>query len=695
MHAIVDNRHVILPDHSSYPGLVLVRTTMSARHSTTITRRQLATTMLALMKERARRVPGILSNDGLKILLGKTSHLVRREKQRLDAQAASFVGRVIEDRSGTSLTSGQRVAGVSLTHPPDTELVLARSNFIFPLDETCPEGLASLVLYGGLAVYAADEAVEATDIGVGVAGTGVLADIVASVLLAAGRHVVRLADARAPFRGVSTKTSSGIQDTDLWIETEPRAAPRPIATHKVIGIAVPLNDLRVLWPRAASHVAASVGDVVRDGRSIVDLFFEDAEPDWPDFLEPNRMARYLKLVSAGEISSDSLPAPVDGSTLDSERVETHIERALSARSGVVLTRFQETSRSPDTRRLSLNADRPHRAVKTVSVVGAGEWPLGMILRQILRDERIALRGACDRRPEVLHLARQALPFEFLTTCYDDLLNDTETDLIVVAPYHGAHAPLAEAALRAGKYCFVEKPPVVDQEQLDSLVAAARAADHFLYVGYNRRFAPATATLLRQLEEESGPVTVDIVVRSVPLPQGHWYFWPSNGNRIISNTCHFIDYALQLAAPATPLRVTATPSSSGRSDANLVIAIEFDDGSIGSITYTNRGSNRRSIYYQSYQVMKGDVTGRIDDFARLRVHRKGRKVEAWRGAVDLGHRHQMGVVAEALVNAEPSPVPLDTMVTSATTLLAAAESARQREPISIQPPESISQQPPKR
>jgi predicted dehydrogenase len=685
MRAIIGNRKVTLPDHSPFPGLVLVHTTMSARQDTTISRRRLATTALGLMKERARRVPGILSNDGLGILLGKTSHLIRREKHRLDGGAASFVGRVIEDCSATPLISGQRVAGASLSHPPDTELVLARPNFIFPLDDTCPEALASLVLFGGLAVYAADEALAATEIAVGVAGTGVLADIVASVLVAAGRHVVRLHERSAPFRSAS---AIDFPEINLWIETEPQAAPRTITAAKVIGIGVPSKNLRVLWPSATSHAAADLDDIARDGQSIVDLFFEDAEPDWPDFLRPERMARYLKLASAGKISSDSLPAPVDGSTSDTKRVKEQIERALHARSGVILTRFEATPRSPGSSRLSLSVDRRRPPVKKISVVGAGEWPLGMILRQILRDDRIALRGACDRRPEVLYLARQALPFEFLTTSYEDLLSDTDTDLIVVAPYHGAHAPLATAALRAGKNCFVEKPPVVDNQQLGSLVAAAKATDHFLYVGYNRRFAPATATLLRHLEKEEGPVTIDIVVHSIRLPQNHWYYWPSNGNRIISNTCHFIDYALQLAAPATPLRVSATPSSTGRSDANIVIAIEFDDGSIASITYTSRGSNRRSIYYQSYQVMKGDTTGQIDDFALLQVHRKGRKLETQRSAVDLGHRQQMGVVAEALVNAAPSPVPLDAMITSATTVLAAAESARQREPIPIRLSELI-------
>src|SRR5215211_8214595 len=159
MRAIVNNQYCILPDHSPQPGRVLVQTSMSARRSTAVPPMRLATSTLALMRERSRRVPGILMHDGIRFLLGKTSHLIRREMHGLNAQASSFVGRIVDDSSPAPRThGGQRVAGTSITHPPDTELVLARPGYIFPIDERCSDTLASLALYGGLAVYASSEA---------------------------------------------------------------------------------------------------------------------------------------------------------------------------------------------------------------------------------------------------------------------------------------------------------------------------------------------------------------------------------------------------------------------------------------------------------------------------------------------------------------------------------------------------------
>jgi predicted dehydrogenase len=130
-------------------------------------------------------------------------------------------------------------------------------------------------------------------------------------------------------------------------------------------------------------------------------------------------------------------------------------------------------------------------------------------------------------------------------------------------------------------------------------------------------------------------------------------------------------------------VTATPSSTGRPDENVIVAVAFDDGSIASITYTNRGSDRRPIYYQAYHAMKGDVTGLIEDFARLTVHRKGKEVATWAGAIDLGHRRQMRLVADALVDDAEPPVPLAAAMASASTVLAAAESARIGEAIHLE------------
>ncbi|SEM57531.1 scyllo-inositol 2-dehydrogenase (NADP+) [Sphingomonas gellani] len=70
---------------------------------------------------------------------------------------------------------------------------------------------------------------------------------------------------------------------------------------------------------------------------------------------------------------------------------------------------------------------------------------------------------------------------------DDLLARPDVDLIVVATPNATHAPIAAAALRAGKHVVVDKPFVTDNADGDALIEAAREAGLVLSVYQNRRW----------------------------------------------------------------------------------------------------------------------------------------------------------------------------------------------------------------
>src|SRR5262245_29222296 len=61
----------------------------------------------------------------------------------------------------------------------------------------------------------------------------------------------------------------------------------------------------------------------------------------------------------------------------------------------------------------------------------------------------------------------------------DLLADTEIDLIDVCTVTDQHAPMALAALKAGKHVLVEKPIALSPADADALLAAAGAAGKLL------------------------------------------------------------------------------------------------------------------------------------------------------------------------------------------------------------------------
>lgn len=81
----------------------------------------------------------------------------------------------------------------------------------------------------------------------------------------------------------------------------------------------------------------------------------------------------------------------------------------------------------------------------------------------------------------------------------EVLADPAIDLVVVATPNDTHAPLARAALRAGKHVVVDKPFALDLEQARALVAEARDRGKVLSVFHNRRWDADFLTLRALLD----------------------------------------------------------------------------------------------------------------------------------------------------------------------------------------------------
>jgi predicted dehydrogenase len=136
---------------------------------------------------------------------------------------------------------------------------------------------------------------------------------------------------------------------------------------------------------------------------------------------------------------------------------------------------------------------PARDTVAVGVVGLGYWGPNLA-RNFAALEGCELRWCCDRSPERLDRWRSAFPGTLFTPSLDDLLADDGLDAVVVATDVPSHAPIALAALGAGKHCFVEKPLSQSSSDAAEVVAAASAADKVLMVGHLLEYHPGVAKL---------------------------------------------------------------------------------------------------------------------------------------------------------------------------------------------------------
>jgi predicted dehydrogenase len=149
-----------------------------------------------------------------------------------------------------------------------------------------------------------------------------------------------------------------------------------------------------------------------------------------------------------------------------------------------------------------------------------------------------------------------------------------------------------------------------------LVEAVTRRGTLLTVGFNRRFSPHAAQLAELLRPISGPRSLIYRVNAGALPPEHWLLDPfEGGGRLLGEGVHFFDM-LRFMAGAEPVRVlSASPRGRSRDEGSL--AIEFADGSTGSLVYT--GSGAPGSGKERLEVFAGGASFLLDDFKSLEVH----------------------------------------------------------------------------
>ena len=132
------------------------------------------------------------------------------------------------------------------------------------------------------------------------------------------------------------------------------------------------------------------------------------------------------------------------------------------------------------------------------------------------------------------------------------------DLVVIASPNDSHAPLAGAALAAGKHVVVDKPLTLDLAEARRLRAAARSGGRLLAVFHNRRWDSDFLTVRRALAAGTiGPVRhfASHFDRFRPQVRDRWRENAGPGSGIWYDLGpHLLDQALQLFG--LPDRVTA-------------------------------------------------------------------------------------------------------------------------------------------
>ena len=248
----------------------------------------------------------------------------------------------------------------------------------------------------------------------------------------------------------------------------------------------------------------------------------------------------------------------------------------------------------------------------VGVIGTGRigtLHIEHIAQDIPEAELVAL---CSLdRPSMDTLAKRFNVAQ-TTNDYTELLADPQIDAVLVTSATNTHVEISQAAAKAGKHIFCEKPIALDLEQIDETLAIVEKAGVKFQVGFNRRF---DASFMRVREViTSGKIGEPHIMRITsrdPAPPPIAYIKVSGGI-FLDMTIHDFDMARYLVGDeveeiyaAGGVRVDPQIGAAGDID-TAVITLQFQNGVIATID-----NSREAVYGYDQRVevfgSKGMVT----------------------------------------------------------------------------------------
>jgi predicted dehydrogenase len=130
------------------------------------------------------------------------------------------------------------------------------------------------------------------------------------------------------------------------------------------------------------------------------------------------------------------------------------------------------------------------------VVGFGYWGPNVV-RNFEIPGRCQVVAVADLDPAMLKRAVERFPGIATTSAVEDLWHNPSIDAVAIATPVSSHFALAQAALKAGKHVFVEKPITETSEQAKRLIELAAAKNRVLMIDHTFVYTPAVQRI-RQL-----------------------------------------------------------------------------------------------------------------------------------------------------------------------------------------------------
>lgn len=708
----------LVPAPAVGPGLVLVRNAFSVLSPGTEKMAMDFARKSLLGKARSR--PDLVQQVLRKLRQEGPLPTYRTVMDRLDVpQPLGYASAGIVEAVGEgihSLAPGDRVACAGAGYANHAELIVVPENLTAHVPENLALEKAAFATLGAIAMQGLRVGAPALGEVVAVIGLGLIGQLTVQLLLANGCRVYgidldpkRIEQARAlgmefgaapgdDHDPVLARATGG-HGVDLAIVTAAADSSAPIqlaaelCRHKgrVVAVGATAMDLdrRSFYEKELElRMSMSYGPGRYDRR------YEELGLDYPiayvRWTEQRNLQAFLDLAARGSLD----PMRLDVETVEFEaaigtyealakgerralaavfRYAENVDRSRSLALGgagmigmagnAASAASGATSAAVGAARAGAPPNRAAGAARTgdlgVAFLGAGNYAKGVLLPILEKTKGISRRTIVTATGPSARRTAERFGFAACGTDPDQVLSDPSVDLVFIATRHDSHAALAEAALRAGKAVWLEKPVGLTMEEVDAVARAARETNGFLMVGYNRRFSSHARAIREAFAKRSGPMAIQYVVAAGPTPGGTWLTDPKiGGGRIIGEACHFVDLCTYLVGQIpNGVQARALGRDPERDDSTMML-VSYPDGSTASISYLANASTE--LPKERFEVHADGKSASCDNY-RVTTLPGGKKV---RGVnQDKGQGGAVAAVFSAVRAGQGAPIALAEIVST--------------------------------
>lgn len=304
------------------------------------------------------------------------------------------------------------------------------------------------------------------------------------------------------------------------------------------------------------------------------------------------------------------------------------------------------------RKININTIQVNKDLINIALVGTGNFATSVHLPNIhkLKNKYNLYAIMTKTGHKGKEIARQ-YNANYVTTNYNDILNDDNIDLVLICTRHDSHAELTLNALQKGKNVFVEKPLATNEDELERIKYFYKDGFNnkpLLMVGFNRRFSKYAREIKKYTDNRINPLFIHYRMNAGFIPLDHWIH--ESGGRIVGEACHIIDLMSYFIGSKIKIKSICYENLSPKTkkfsyNDNKSMILAYEDGSVATIEYFAVGSR---LYPKEYMEIHFDEkTIILDDYKLLKGY--GVKINELKTRTSQkGHFDELEILYKTLI-----------------------------------------------